>query len=243
MAGTLGKIAKDAWRVTYMHKTKTEIESIYQENPIIRGLIASISIAKPEVCILDSIIMAKLSNIQHNRIKVFFDELGNGDIELTSETIETNEFLHCYTMTVKAFLNTYRVEKIRLLARLLKGYFVNSDFDKIDEYEEMLGIIDEMSYREIMILLKIYDIENETTFIDSDKNDDSIRRRRAWELALPIICDTFKVSENEMIAMLNRLYRTGCYVSTAGFWEHTSGKGNTSPLFDKLVKVVLRNKI
>lgn len=208
---------------------------LYQHNALIRGLVQMF----PGISCIDTMIITRLTNLQQKRIEVFFNELESGNLMYTQELIDSNEFLHCFNIASKAAINTHRQEKIRLFARLLNQFFLQDDYDSIDEFEEALSIIDELSYREIMILLKLRKVIDETAFIESDKENEISRIMRAWTNSLPILCNDFNIEREELIAIFNRLYRTGCYLSTAGYWDHESGMGIISPLFEKIIKLAM----
>lgn len=82
----------------------------------------------------------------------FFDELSRGEIELKQELLDNNDFLHCFFATTEAAFKTNRTEKIRFLARLLLAAAVDGRLSDIDEYEEYLGILDDLSNRELAVL-------------------------------------------------------------------------------------------
>ena len=105
----------------------------YERNPIIKGLIQLIPYSIGGA--IDATLAATLLNIREKRLRIFFDELGSGRIELTQNLIASEDFLHCYFATVKAALNSRREEKIRMFARLLKSYTLPNSFSGTDEYE------------------------------------------------------------------------------------------------------------
>ena len=82
----------------------------------------------------------------------FFDELAKGDVIVDEELLKSEDFLHAYFATTKYALNTRRREKIEMFARLLKSSITEKDISSIDEYEDLLKVLDELSYRELLAL-------------------------------------------------------------------------------------------
>lgn len=76
----------------------------YKKNPVLRGLVQLIPFGIGSG--LDVAITVKLANIMQERMTTFFDEFGNGSIELSPELLDSEDFLHCYFSTVKAAMNT-----------------------------------------------------------------------------------------------------------------------------------------
>ena len=102
---------------------------------------------------LDVALINKIQEIRKDRLKSFFDELGTGEIELTKNLIESEDFLHCYFSTIKAAINTRIREKIKMFARLLKSSTLPNLIANTDEYEEHLKILDDLSFKELRILI------------------------------------------------------------------------------------------
>lgn len=115
----------------------------YENNPLMRGLVTFI--LPPPLAGIDAAFVAKLKEIRVDRARTFFDELESGNAVLTPELLESEDFLHCAFITIKAALRTRRRAKIRFFARLLKSSVVEGSFTNTDEYEEYLEILDKLT--------------------------------------------------------------------------------------------------
>lgn len=123
-----------------------------------------------------------------------------------------------------------------MFARLLKSSLTKNEITNIDEYEDYLKILDEISYRELLAL-KILD-EYSSTPRSQEQNDlqwtnefwDNFECRLDNELGIP---------KDQITDFMNRIGRTGCYeMFTGRFWDYTGGKGKLTSTYFKLKKFV-----
>lgn len=175
--------------------------------------------------------------IEDDRRRIFFDELGNGTIYLNPELIQSDDFLHCYFATCKAAMRSRTEEKIRNCARLLKSALDESTFADTDEYEEYLQILDELTYREFLMLVKLDDYEKKFP-IRQDENDIQCLERY-WEQYKNDLIEKINIPEEEIDSLMIRLTRTGCYETFTGkTLGETGGKGKVTVVFKRLKKLV-----
>lgn len=200
----------------------------YSDKPVLQALLQLI----PGWSSADTLLKARASEMHQERLFTFFDELENGDKELTQDLISTNEFLHAYFATVKAVWGTRRKEKIRQFARLLKSDLIREQSDENAEtFEEMLKVLDELGHREFTILLLLRDYEKQY----------SGRHATGGELSrISLYWGDFKGDAQKILqrktpldAFMTRLERTGCFLHTVG-----SGFGKTTDIFSYLCELV-----
>ena len=218
-------------------KTETikQLANRYQTNPAIRGLIQLLPFGIGSAA--DVALVTILEKIRNDRAIEFFNELGKSTVQLTPEIIESEDFLHRYFSTVRAALNSYRREKIRYFARLLTSSVTSSEISTIDEYEEYLSILDELSFRELglLVVLSRYEKEN---FLQDDR-DPIQRPNRFWDQFSSEISSRFSISYEELNGILARLNRTGLYRTIIGMYPgYTGGRGELTPLYAKLEKMI-----
>ena len=143
------------------NKTETNIIGkfclAYEKKPVLRALVQLL----PRGGSFDTLATHRAKEIADERLKAFFDELAEEKHELTEELIESEGFLHCYFSTVKAVINTQRREKIKMFARLLSEVISPKANVGADEYEDYLQILDELTYRELMVLNTLYKYESQ----------------------------------------------------------------------------------
>lgn len=208
----------------------------YESNPVIRGLIQLLPLGIGSG--VDVAITVQLENIRRERLKTFFDELGDGSIQLSEDLLESEDFLHCYFATAKAALNSRRREKIRMFASLLKSSTQEGKLSNIDEYEEYLSILDELSYRELMVLFKIDEYESKFPLKKEDENELQ-RASRFWEQFSEDLFNELGIPKNEINSILTRLNRTGCYETfVGGYFNYSGGKGKTTSAFHRLKHLI-----
>jgi len=127
------------------------------DNPVIRSLIQLVPFGIGSG--IDVLLMTKIKTIRDSRIKAFFDDLNEGEIELTEELIAQEDFLHSYFSTIRAVLRTRRKEKIKLFARLFKNSVIDNQVSDPDEYDDYLKILDDLSMKDIILLNEIKSFE------------------------------------------------------------------------------------
>lgn len=218
------------------------IESLvnrYERNALIRGLIQLIPLNIGSA--LDTAVLIKVQAIRAERAKEFFDELSRGEQELKPDLLESNEFLHCFFATSEAALKTNRAEKIRMFARLLRSSTDDGKFSGIDEYEEFLGILNELTYRELALLTLLDNYE--TRFPKTGPGENEINRAmRFWKEFCDELVTAFGIKDIEIDAVLHRLNRSGCYETFTNDLHYFKHKGKTTPTFQRLKSLALDEK-
>lgn len=160
-----------------------------------------------------------------------------GQMHLTSEVVESEDFLHAFMATTQAALRARRREKIELLARLLKSSFGETGPDSIDEYEELLAILDDLSFREIRVLGILAKHERATCFASDD--NDLQRANKTWPGFEQDVERMLGILPHQLAPILVRIQRSGCYAEiTGGYWDYTGGRGRLTELFRRLESVV-----
>ena len=204
----------------------------YKRNPVLRVLVGLI----PYGSTVEVAALGVVDRIREDRSRTFFDELANANGIENPELLESEDFIHCFFATAKFALNTRRREKIRMFGRLLKcAALADSGLSDVDEYEDFLGILDEISYRELRGLA-ILDGFSESPRA-KDQNDmqwtiafwDDFSRQLSAELQLP---------EDEVADYMRRLGRTGCFQELAGYYDGPVGVGKLTPTYMRLKEFV-----
>jgi hypothetical protein len=132
------------------NSTTENLLARYEGSRVIRGLVQLIPFGVGGA--IDVAFTKTLNNIREERSRAFFDELAKTSKPLDPAILESEDFLHCYFSTVKYALNSRRREKIEMFARLLKASLGDTGPRDVDEYEEFLGILDDLTYRELQAL-------------------------------------------------------------------------------------------
>ncbi|MGP8284258.1 MAG: hypothetical protein ACLQT6_16285 [Desulfomonilaceae bacterium] len=211
----------------------------YNHNPVLRSLVQWVIPFLGTVA--DIALVETYSKMLRDRMRIFFDELGSGDIPLTEDLIKSNDFLHCFMCTFHAVIRTHQQEKLELFARLLKSAANTPTYSKsgVDEYEEYLSILNELSVREWNILDVIYSFE---TSFPNPPNETLVQcAMRYWPRLRKELISRELTMENQVNSFLARLNRTGCYVTFTGDYLSYSGDmGRTTETYRKLRSLVVK---
>lgn len=207
----------------------------YKDQAIVRGLVQLIPLGLGSA--IDTAVTIKFATYQEQRLRAFFDELANGKVQLVPELVEQEDFLHAFSATTRAVVRTRREQKIKILARLLGGAWTEAGPESIDEYEELLGIIDELSFREMRILSLLSKHEKQAVFGELD--NDLQRANKVWPPFEEEVETLLGIPPVALAPILVRLQRSGCYAElTGGYWDYMGGRGHLTHLFRRLKTVV-----
>jgi hypothetical protein len=212
---------------------KEELLEKYNGNTMLRSLVQIV----PYGALVDVALVTSYNNILIERSKCFFDELVAGNIELTQEIIQSEDFLHSYFSTYKAALYTKQREKIRFLARLLKNGLTTNLLSKADEYDDYLKILDDLTNREITLLFILEKYQNK---VNIDQGENALQRSsKFWGEFTNECCELLKIDSQELDSFLSRLQRTGCYYEfTGGFIGYSGGQGEVTKTFFNLRNLI-----
>ena len=223
--------------MNYMNKVQPLLEK-YEDNRVIRALIQLVPFGIGGA--IDVVLTKTLENIKEERLVAFFDELATGDVVVDEKLLECEDFLHAYYATTKYALNSRRREKIRMFARLLKSSITESEISDVDEYEDILKILDELSYRELLAL-KVLDEYSSTPRIE--EQNDLQWTEQFWNEFEQRLSNELRIPKNQVTDFMNRIGRTGCYeLFTGMYWDYTGGKGKLTSTYHRLKKFIEADK-
>ena len=199
----------------------------YHGNRVIRGLLQLVPFGIGSA--LDVVLVQTIEKIRMERAKEYLDELASGDLVVNPSLLESEDFLHCYALTTRLALNSRRREKIRMFARLLKNSLgVDGDIN-VDEYEDSVKILDELSYREVQAL----NLLDEYSAVPRDDQQNDLQWINLfWEEFENRLCMQLGIPQEQVGDFMNRIARTGCYETLTGtYWDYTGGKGKLTPTY------------
>ena len=172
-----------------------------------------------------------------HRAAVLNLELSEAGTGVPVDALTDDRFLHAYDVTLRAALRTYRDEKIRMFGRLLGSATQGDNVTDVDEYEELLAILDDLSLREIRALVILDRFQGPEGADWSDAGIESKRTAAAafWNDYMLAVGAEARVREAEVGPLLNRLGRTGLFQLT-GSWLGTNpdGCGYLTPRYYRL---------
>lgn len=214
---------------------QSKIEKV-ASHPITSILLTTVSAILPAVGVGKDMIDKSITKIQQDRFNTLLDELSNGETDLTEEIIQREEFIHSFVIIYKAVTNTYKREKIRYFARLLKSGIDRQELAS-DNFEEFTNILDDLSMTELTILklLHYYELNHYDDEL-SDFNEYQILSE-FWNEFVHEIESKHYIPKDELIARLARLNRTGLYRTFTGMnLGYKGDKGKTTGLFKKFAE-------
>lgn len=152
-------------------------------------------------------------NLYRKRAAVLNAEVASIAATQPEDVLRREDFLHCYLATLQATIHTRREEKIRLFARLLVSTVQGAEIAGVDEFEELLSILDEMSFRELHVLTILDRFEEQA--VPPRETRDTVTaheiRTRFWPDFADTLVQEAGVPREDRNAMLLRLNRTGLF--------------------------------
>lgn len=230
-----------------------EVESLlqkYEDKPLLKALVQSVTIPVkisqdntsyqieiPVGLVFDAAMSTLYQNLRAKRLGILFEELEKGETILSIDLIKSEEFFHRFLITTNAALKTYQDEKIRRFARLLIASTSSNSFSGMDDYEELLSILDELSDREFWILATLERYEMQFS-LQPDENEFQ-QAKRFWQKFIYQIKNDLCIPQDEVDSSLIRLPRSGCYQLFAGNWGgNTQNIGRLTSRYYRLSKLV-----
>lgn len=205
----------------------------YSKNPAIKALLRLI----PGWSSADGLLQTHADEIKRERLRYFFDELAKGKIPLTEDLLQSDDFLHCYFKAAQAAVKSHRREKVEMFARMLCGSLESRRFSGIEQYEELVDVLDSMSLREFAALKLLRDFE--ITYAAKKYENDVERIRAYWPEFKEQACRSLGIESDEFDPFMERLQRTGLYTrNTDAFWDSSPRFGKTTRQFEKLCSLV-----
>jgi hypothetical protein len=179
------------------------------------------------------------------KVKEFFSKIASGNVFITNEMINSDDFLFAFFSTTNYVLSTSKNEKIALFANLLINGIKSGEY-KNDKYEQYLTIIDEITYLELLILEILYKFEEDNKNLSFGKEEDGKESNKLqkvnsyWKKFENTINERFNINSDILKDMLTRLNRTGLYETIIGsYWDYTGNRGTTTSLYNEFRRFVI----
>lgn len=201
----------------YMDKVNSleNIENIQNIrcNPIVETFI---SCAKPFLPGIGELIDSSLTQIleEHQKKKrdEFCEYILNAPELITKDKLTNISFLMEFAKTIDVINKLARNEKIIFIASLFKNTFITNEISDIDEYEEWLYCLDTMSYRELEILIYLYNCELEYYGEEFDPKRKIIEYQKVvevWFQFVKKVKRVFDIDEEDIESIVLGLSKTG----------------------------------
>ena len=201
---------------------------------ILGPILESIILAKPELAALGITTMA-LNSVWKHRAELFKSEFIALNIDPVSERLASQELLNAFTATMRHVLNAASDEKIRRFARLFASFCRGlGGLRSVDQLEEYLSILDDLSDREFQLLILLERIEREHAVRPGHADVEDAMGY--WSDFGGEAERTLGVTPDLLPSVLTRLQRTGLYEHFSGsYMDYQGGMGRVTTLFGEFV--------
>jgi hypothetical protein len=207
----------------------------YNEHPVVRALVQLIPFGVGGA--LDVVLTQTLNRMRRERATTFLDELSRGGVTLDEVLLESEDFVHAFIVTTRLALNTRRREKIALFARLFKNAFGRFGPPNPDDYEDLVMILDDLSYKEI-VALTIMDECHERS--RKDGLNDLQQANAFWDQFEEHLSRELGIPNVEVASFMSRIARSGCYeLITGSYFGYGGGRGKLTPTFYRLKRYIV----
>lgn len=209
----------------------------YETKLILKALIQSVNYHDiPIGAIADTILSTSVNNLKAEKLRVFFEQLDNDEIEFTEELLSNNDNLHSYFVTVNYVLRNRSELKIKAFAEILKSLY--KETINVNEFEDYSQIFDELTEREFIILSLKYDFEKKASVLENSLNPLQ-RTSSYWEDFKREVKSKLNIEADILNALLLRLQRTGCYIKHKGYWDESYEEvGDTTAILKTIIDVI-----
>lgn len=184
--------------------------------------------AEPTVGVLTAL-GTGVYEIWKRRADIFVRELVALNIDPSEERLRQREYLEGLIATARRVQDTVNETKIRAFAEMFSTYYEGGHFQSIDQFEEYLSILDELSVREfqVLVILHKYELANPL-----EGRNPLQRAVAVWGSFQAEVKEVVGIEPEQLSAILTRIQRTGLYETiTGGFFDYAGGKGALTPLF------------
>ncbi|MGG7160220.1 hypothetical protein [Clostridium baratii] len=197
-------------------------------NPISKGLKAGLLSLLPTGVgdgineTIDEAIDLTLGYFRNKKQEEFFDIIRNSNT-ITKEMVKV-DFVMGYIKALEAVNRLSTNAKVKYIANLFKNTFCIEGEKNIDEYEEWLANLSSLSYREIKILIMLY---------ESNKKDEK------KEVFYKNIEKELGLDEENTIAILTSASKSGfCKEKVGAIVGYTGGEFYTTNYFERFLEKI-----
>lgn len=169
-----------------------------------------------------------LERIEHVNQEEFFKEVSKQP-SIPKEKLHSNTFARRVLITVEAASKTENVDKIRVLARMLRLSANIEEKLEFDEYKYHMDIVSDLSPKELAFLSILHE-----SFSQRSVQDDLGVEQ--WLYFASTIEKKLGIPNEEIQSFMTRLLRTGCIVQLGtidgGF------RAKLSPIYQRLQQLI-----
>jgi hypothetical protein len=208
-----------------------KVSEVYAENAVLRALFNAIPYIGGS---LDILFASKGQKIIQSRLAQFLEDL-KVEMNHLKENMIDNEYLEseeCFDLVLRALeaaAKTRDREKIRLYSKVLRGA-VTIQNRKEYSPEEYLGILAELTPKEIEVARVIYSQQSDRP--QNDENEVQWAIRKGWKQ----LSEQCSIPKEDLPFILLRLQRSGIIHEITGTYGGSSGVYIVTESFRKLMR-------
>ena len=177
------------------------------ENPVIKCITGCIPFLSAG---LDSGLTQMIEERQRKKLEMLFGLILE-DGEITVDDVQDVDCIMEFAKTIDVVNRLIRNDKIKYLANLLKNSIKEKEKD-IDEFEELLNKLAELSLREIDLLHLLYEEEEELRIENSD-HEKVIDYEKSWKSFLEKAKEKYGMNASDIVSKMLGIMRTGFCMS------------------------------
>ena len=205
-------------------------------NPVIQMLWDLGNICLPGLSVAEGTINSILEQRVKTKLTILLKEIIECKEHITKEQLQNVDAINMFILMMDAVNKATCNEKIRLYGRLYANTCIETENINVNEYEEWLHGLSDLSYREIFILLTLYQYEKN---YKSDKSYGDICKYR--DEFIEKIGTKFDLSEEDLYSILQGMLRTGFYYNDSNILaaiDRKYKKGHTTSYFEKFAEKI-----
>ena len=182
---------------------------------------------------LDVILSEHHQELAKKRFRTLVGELDKGVKEFTPDVINSDDFLHAFFSVTEASLKTRRRQKIKYFGRMLRSVTAHNELH-LDLTDELIGLLDNLSLRELKLLSILDKYESEPRDLPSDLPETDVVSKY-WKDLVDTACRELKMEISELNAMLSKLQGMGLFRNFGTFFSNsTETRGKTTVVFQQM---------
>ena len=215
--------------------TEDNLESL--NSPLVQAFVALCTLYPPAAIVATAasgIYKSILERRHKEQRDTILKIIARGTETIRAEDVENIEFINAAELLLQAREKIKRNEKLTLAAKLFRGCLLSDKFSNFDEYEEWLNIIVSCSYRELWMLIKLYEYESEHVGV---KGGRLTVIYSYWDGYYSDIKNKFGLADSEINSIMLRLQTTGFYrVGLATYKSGNPYAGSTTSYFRRFAE-------
>ena len=187
--------------------------------------------------VFDETVLGILENHQKAKQQQLLEAIIHNADLLSSQRVHAIPFLMEFARTQQAVLRLANEKKVQFICNLFVNYFVKEEHEDVDEYDEFLLHLEQLSYRELDLLVHLYEYQREEA---KRQNMEELTTSAEVFEKLRIYAEKeYGLSRGELIGLMTSVTKSGfCKEETGAFLNNTGGKFMVTGYFEKFLRYV-----